>query len=617
MSAGHGVGGGDGEAGDMALVQNLQQQLDLATQEKEAAQEKWREAVQEVDRLEAELEMEKESHQWRVVEQQAHQVKEQYQQSVAALNAELESLHTQLRESRSENNQLLQKVTDLKMAVNDLQQKLIWKAQENADTIFKEGLSDSKIYELKTIMDDLSQRLAEKSQEASDLRRENSTFSTRVMELQKRLSDTEVRENEAITQIRDAVQMVEAAVMEKDQFEIMAKKKDDELEEMKNVLAKIINKAGARTREEVDLVRKQCNDRITLLTEELHGLEMEGAEKQSRLDRLLREKRSIESELQQIYKEGKSDISKSKEAYQLMSKRAIDAERARDEANTKVDNLLSQIDLLTLENKQIKHQMGSEVKQLQERLTSVQSEFEAVNEDRLSSLNKVNDLNKKLLACQQEKEAVQRKFAKELALIEQNQQMKSRDFEVKLQTTEDSRRQTVSELRRLLTAQQRMSARWKEECQTVTHKFQGQLEDLRSELSHVKKRNEELSSLLKDSQIKTCEVERLLSDYTRNIRRMEERVREAELQAGEAHQQLARQSIRERQGAAEKESLLAELTRSQRGDNPGTDPKDLAYLGSSVKVNGILRSSNRGDLTLEHLSNSVRQETSQRELSDR
>lgn len=45
---------------------------------------------------------------------------------------------------------------------------------------------------------------------------------------------------------------------------------------------------------------------------------------------------------------------------------------------------------------------------------------------------------------------------------------------------------------------------------------------------------------------------------------MEERVREAELQAGDANKQLARQSVRERQGAVERESLLAELTRSQR-----------------------------------------------------
>lgn len=56
----------------------------------------------------------------------------------------------------------------------------------------------------------------------------------------------------------------------------------------------------------------------------------------------------------------------------------------------------------------------------------------------------------------------------------------------------------------------------------------------------------------------------MLSEYTKNIRRMEERVRESEQQAGEASKQVAMQSIRARQMASERESLLAELARSQR-----------------------------------------------------
>ncbi|GFS05388.1 sodium channel and clathrin linker 1 [Elysia marginata] len=60
-----------------------------------------------------------------------------------------------------------------------------------------------------------------------------------------------------------------------------------QLTEMKGMVTKVINKAGERTREEVDAVRKQCNDQMNRLTEELHALEMEGAEKQSRLERLM------------------------------------------------------------------------------------------------------------------------------------------------------------------------------------------------------------------------------------------------------------------------------------------------------------------------------------------
>lgn len=48
--------------------------------------------------------------------------------------------------------------------------------------------------------------------------------------------------------------------------------------------------------------------------------------------------------------------------------------------------------------------------------------------------------------------------------------------------------------------------RWKEECQSITEKFEQKIKDVRSELSHVKKRNDELTSLLRESQEKTLEV---------------------------------------------------------------------------------------------------------------
>ncbi|XP_012945048.1 sodium channel and clathrin linker 1, partial [Aplysia californica] len=339
LTVGQGMGGGDGGVDGEGALGNLQQQVEIAVQEKDAAQEKWREAAQEVDRLEAELEVEKESHQWRVVEQQAHQVKDQYHQSVTALGSEVETLHTELRETRTENSTLVQKVSQLKLTVSELQQQLVWKSQETADNIFKEGVSDSKISELKRIMDELRHRLSEMTQEAEETRRENNSLHTRLTELQRRLSDTEVRENEAVLQVREAVQLVEAAVIEKDQAEMLVRQKEEELEETKTSMAKLIVKAGARTREEVDNVRAQCNERIAQLTEEVHALEMEGSERQARLDRLVREKRAVESELQQIYSEGKSEGSRSKEAYEQLNKRAIDAERARDEASVKVDNM--------------------------------------------------------------------------------------------------------------------------------------------------------------------------------------------------------------------------------------------------------------------------------------
>ncbi len=48
--------------------------------------------------------------------------------------------------------------------------------------------------------------------------------------------------------------------------------------------------------------------------------------------------------------------------------------------------------------------------------------------------------------------------------------------------------------------------RWKEECNTITQKFENKISDLRAEISRHKKRCEELTKLLRESKDKNVEV---------------------------------------------------------------------------------------------------------------
>ena len=77
--------------------------------------------------------------------------------------------------------------------------------------------------------------------------------------------------------------------------------------------------------------------------------------------------------------------------------------------------------------------------------------------------------------------------------------------------------------------------RWKEECNTITKKFEGKLADVRADLSREKKRVSELTKLLKESTNKTAETQQMLAEYAHNIKRMEERVRDAENRAASAN----------------------------------------------------------------------------------
>lgn len=135
-----------------------------------------------------------------------------------------------------------------------------------------------------------------------------------------------------------------------------------------------------------------------------------------------------------------------------------------------------------------------------------------MNEDRIKLQNDVDEMKKRVGLAEKDKETAQRKYQKEMAILENDMQQKIQDYEVRLQCSDEASRKTIGELRNLLQGQQRMSARWKEECQSITEKFECKINDLRSEVSHLKKRNDELTSLLRESQTKTLEAERMITD---------------------------------------------------------------------------------------------------------
>ena len=60
-------------------------------------------------------------------------------------------------------------------------------------------------------------RLDKTEHELSQLKKEKSTVEQRILELQTKSADHEQREYEAALQVRDSVQMVESAMLEKDQ----------------------------------------------------------------------------------------------------------------------------------------------------------------------------------------------------------------------------------------------------------------------------------------------------------------------------------------------------------------------------------------------------------------
>ncbi len=63
--------------------------------------------------------------------------------------------------------------------------------------------------------------------------------------------------------MKDSIAMAENALLEKDQALVRERQKDEECERLQMAINKLVDEAGARTRDEVELVRQQANQSIT------------------------------------------------------------------------------------------------------------------------------------------------------------------------------------------------------------------------------------------------------------------------------------------------------------------------------------------------------------------
>ncbi|XP_075053835.1 uncharacterized protein LOC142139875 [Mixophyes fleayi] len=153
-----------------------------------------------------------------------------------------------------------------------------------------------------------------------------------IGELQAKFSDLEGEKYVAISRVHDCMQILEEASLQKDQALLREKQKEEDIEKMTQVIAKITQEAAMRTRKEVENDKNLCNVQISRLTDDLSALQMECGEKQSLIERTLREKRAAEEELEKVYQEGwgnEGDYRKQDELQQ----RCLIAERSKYDLN--------------------------------------------------------------------------------------------------------------------------------------------------------------------------------------------------------------------------------------------------------------------------------------------
>ncbi|KAM9677961.1 sodium channel and clathrin linker 1 isoform 1-T1 [Trichechus inunguis] len=556
---------------DDETVRNLQEQLQLANQEKTQAVELWQTVSQELDRLQklyqehmtvaqihvVESQKQKDqltnfqqlTKQLHVTNENIEMTNQHFLKTVTEQNVEIEQLRKQLRQAKLDLRVAAAKVEELTKVTENLQGQIQKKEEDMVSAQGREEASDRRLQQLQSSTKQLETRLCVAIQEANQLREEKTHLEKQSRELQAKCMELENEKFEAIVRARNSIQLLEEANLQKNQALLEEKQKEEDIEKMKETVSRLVQDAAIRTRKEVANTRKQYNVQISRLTEELSALQMECAEKQGQIERAIREKKAVEEELEKIYREGRgneSDYRKLEEMHQ----RCLVSERSKDDL---------QLRLKTAENriKQLEITSSEEISRCQEMIQKLQNVLESerencgfVSEQRLKLQQENEQLQKETEDLRKIALEAQKKAKLKISKMEHEFSIKERGFEVQLREMEDSNRNSTVELRHLLVTQQKATNRWKEEAKKLTESAEIRISNLKSELSRQKLHTQELLSQLETANEKVVENEKLILEHQEKANRLQRRLSQAEQRAASASQQLSVITVQRRKTAS-------------------------------------------------------------------
>ncbi|RXM30710.1 Sodium channel and clathrin linker 1 [Acipenser ruthenus] len=455
-------------------VEDMSEQLQYY-KEKEQALELWQSVSQELDRLQqlyqktmaeaqihvAERQQLKDqlahvqqlAQQLQLANQKLESTNQQFLKTMTEQSSELEQLRTQQRHAKLDLRTATTKVEEMTKIMENLQEQMQRREEDVVSAQGREEASDRRLQQLQSSIAQLETRLKVAVQEAEQFRKERTAWERQIGELQGKCAGLDEEKYEAVSKVRDSIQLAEETTLQKDQ---------------------------------------ECGN------------------KEGQIERAIREKRAVEEELEKMYREGRgteADYRKMDELHQ----RCLNAERAKDDLQITLQATQNKIRKLEMISEEEMSRCQETIGKLQGTVEVIRGDCDTVSEERLRLLQENDRLRKEMEELRKSSLEVQRKAKQQVLAMEHDHSMKECSLEARVRELEDSSRNSTNELNRLLMAQQKTTKRWKEEARKLAEAFEVQLNNLKSELSRQKQRSQGLVAQLQTEHENISELSKITS----------------------------------------------------------------------------------------------------------
>lgn len=474
-------------------------------------------------------------------------------------DSELDDLRAQMRKVNVELKTSKSLCAELQSHNIKLKDHLKCMDKKDPRETLSEKSAEGTIRRLQNEMFELDSRVISYSKELEKVRVEKIDLEDQLAIIQKKNMQIEENEYQAILRVRDSVQLVENALLEREQAFIREQQKSNEVLRLQEAINKILKESEDKVNSAISGAKDKTNKQVQQLLEELHFQEIEAVEKQVAFEKLQREKISLQNQLDKIYQEESVEVTKSSFSIDELQKKLSKVELNRDEC-------LLQLDILQMTLRQYKARIESDKEAYTTQLTDlrkqtqiIKDDFDEVSESRLKILNEVNTLKKELNSRKENNIVRDTTCASQVSSLQQKLDTQKKEYEARLTASENMNKDAMNELRTMLATQQKNASKWKEEARVISQNYEKTVSKLKVEISSLKRKNTELDQVHSKNVNKIEDVENECASNQAALDKLKTLYSNAEEEIESVNQRMQLQKNREKQMAKEKQLLVSQI----------------------------------------------------------
>ncbi|XP_051506945.1 serologically defined colon cancer antigen 8 homolog isoform X1 [Myxocyprinus asiaticus] len=390
-----------------------------------------------------------------------------------------------------------------------------------------------------------------------------------------RASQTEAQQREwaAYQQVKQAVEMAEEANLEKTRALVQCEHFHSELTRQRERLERELASKQDKITQAREASRAESKKEKEELAKTVTSLSQRVAELEGLLERGERDRNSLNGQLEEAYKKltaQEADNSRvCAELRFLLSQAQLKKEEAEREVRDISSKLGHQLELVEQEVQKL----GVELSSCRQRLEEAQRAEGRARAEAAGLAEGLSCAQRQLHLTRQEKEAVERCCGEDMAALTFQAQQREHELTQTLQQMEAQHERSVRETDTLLSAQNILIGKLKEECHTLGAKLEELAQSSRAEIEQLSLEREHLQESTEKLRSRCEEMEEQCVQHGRMHQRMKQRLQQLD-QHGQASSQqvmelLSRQNqlMQERQQLAEEmQNLKVQLHGEQRVD---------------------------------------------------